>query len=135
MNLLGIDYGRKRVGFAVAVTAAATVLPLTCSTSPEWNMLMPLVRRLVADYDISKIVIGWPLNMDGSPGSLCMEIEELQKRMAADLDLPVELCDERLTSFSAREIISEISPGTRKSRQAKDGLAAALILESFRKRP
>lgn len=134
MNLLGIDYGRKRIGFAVAVSAAETVMPLTCSSTPQWQLLLPLVRRLVEDYDINKIIIGWPLNMDGSPGSLCGEIGELRDKLASGLDLPVELCDERLTSFSAKEIIAETRPGFRKRKQAKDGLAAALILESFLKK-
>jgi len=131
LNLLGIDYGKRRIGFAVGIKEAGTILPLTLTAAPDWHKLLGIVRELVMEYDVGKIILGWPVNMDGSPGILCAEIDILRQRLAAALDLPVELADERLSSFEARERLVGAGVASRKQKSAKDGLAAALILESY----
>ena len=124
--VLGFDFGLKRIGVAVGngVTATATALaPLRAHEgSPDWES----VRRLLEEWKPVRLVVGLPLNMDGTPSEMSARAERFARRLEGRFNLPCELMDERLSSFEARGLIAE------SGREAStDSVAACLVLESW----
>lgn len=130
-SLLCFDYGTKTIGVAVGQTITQTANPLTDLPArdgiPDWAQL----GKLLAEWQPDLLIVGLPLNMDGSESELCQRARKFANRLHGRYGLPVTLTDERLSSFEAKgEIIQRTG-----SRQFKtnnvDSLAAALILESW----
>ena len=130
MRLLGIDHGTKRIGVAFGDdVGVATPLPALTGADPlrRWAGLAALVKERRA----TGIVMGHPLNMDGSAGPRALEVEAFAKRVEAEFGLPVHLVDERLTSYEAE---STIAPAKRRAvRRAGliDSRAATIILQDY----
>ena len=129
-RLLGIDHGTKTLGIAVSnsdwtiATAVSTI---------KRNKLKSDIQQLISifdQYEITGLVMGWPLNMDGSVGPRCDSVRDFTISMLSIVDLPVLLQDERLSTIAVeRPMISEdLSKKKRKLR--KDYLAASWILQT-----
>jgi putative Holliday junction resolvase len=88
------------------------------------------IERMLAARDVARIVVGLPINMDGSEGPMADATREFARRVGAHLSLPVELFDERLTSREAEE---RVGPRSRRKRRKRplDAIAAAVILEGW----
>lgn len=128
--VLGFDFGLKRIGVAVGngVTATASALaPLRANEgNPDWEA----VRRLLQEWKPQRLVVGLPLNMDGTPSEMSARAERFARRLEGRFNLRCELMDERLSSFEARGLIAE------SGREAStDSVAACLVLESWFARP
>jgi putative Holliday junction resolvase len=129
-RFLGIDHGTRRIGLAYGDNiGVATPLPALASQdgSKRWAGLAAMIK----ERRITDIVLGHPLNMDGSSGSKALEVEEYAKLIHAEFRLPVHLVDERLTSYEAESTI----PPSKRREVRKTGLidsrAATLILQDF----
>ena len=131
--LLGIDYGRKYIGLAVGQTITQTaqaleVLPAQTGV-PDWQVL----QRIASEWQVEGIVVGLPLNMDGSSQDLTQEVHDFVAVLQNKLSLPVFLMDERLTTVEAKQQISQ--QGRHQLQQQRvDSYAAKLILESWLQR-
>ena len=135
-SIAAIDFGRKRIGIAVAAVDGSGAYPV--STLGRRSLLVDLeqIRKLLAEYQAVKVVVGLPLNMDGSAGPQAQAASNFARRLGEVSGLEVELFDERLTSFEAQERLRGLP--SHKKRQAIDAVAACVILESWlqnRKRP
>lgn len=124
--VLGFDFGLKRIGVAVGngVTATATALaPLRAQDGiPDWEA----VRKLLDEWKPAHLVVGLPLNMDGTPSEMSARAERFARRLEGRFNLRCALMDERLSSFEARGLIAE------SGREAStDSVAACLVLESW----
>lgn len=128
--VIGLDLGRRRIGAAVSSSGLApTLLANIERSSPERDL--ERLRSLVREWQAEAIVVGLPLNMDGSEGAAAHNARGFAAWLSQRLGLPVELCDERLTSFEARERLKS-SGRSRAGRKARvDSMAAALILEGW----
>ena len=129
MRLLGLDYGSKTVGVAVTDPLGYTAQPLETITRKEENKLrrtLARIEQLVGEYQIEKIVLGYPVNMDGSAG----ERAELALAFKAMLERRTKL-DERLTTVAADEILQECGMPREKRKTVIDQVAAGLILQDF----
>lgn len=131
MKSLAIDFGNKRLGFAIGhrETGLASPLLTRSRTSLEDDLL--LIRQLIQEHEVGELVIGRPLHMDGTPSALARQVEQfaafLQKRIA----LPIHFVDERLSSREAENRLNEL-PGTFiRKKNALDAVAAVIILERF----
>jgi len=130
MRFLGIDYGSRRIGIAYGDDlGVATPLPALVDADPgrRWTALGKLVR----ERRITDIVVGLPLNMDGSEGPKAAESAALAERLRAEFGLPVHLADERLTSYEAE---STLPPSRRRALRASgivDSRAATLLLQDY----
>ena len=125
MRLLGIDFGTRRVGLAYGdEIGVATPLPALVASDPNkhWSGLAAVLK----DRQITDVVLGHPLNMDGTSGPKAREVEAFGRRIQSEFGLPVHLVDERLTSYEAE---STIEPSKR--RGLIDSRAATLILQDF----
>jgi len=131
MAVAAIDFGFKRLGVAISDAAGIGVYPLT--TIPRTSLKADLnrLRDLLGPRQITKLVIGLPLNMDGTGSSLARAACGFAERLKRELPFEIEMFDERLTSFEARERIkAAFLGGARRSRQI-DARAAAVILETY----
>ena len=89
------------------------------------------LARVLRDYEVGEIVLGYPLRMSGEKGKQSEKVEEFAEELRKKFDLPVRLWDERLTSAEANRLLREAEVSTEKRLRAVDRMAAVLILQSF----
>jgi putative Holliday junction resolvase len=125
MNILGIDYGLKRVGIALAIDK--TVVPLeTLNNNP---LLFDSIINIIESKKISKIIVGNPLLLSGKQGTSVKFVSQFVKRLSSKINLPIELFDERFTSKIANNKLEHINSFAKK--QYIDQLSAVEILQSY----
>jgi putative Holliday junction resolvase len=131
MRYLCIDPGTKRVGLAVGSDATDVVTPLPNISTENLNERMRLIAVAINKHGPDELVVGLPLNMDGSEGEAAGLARGLQGFLEQRHGIRTNLFDERLTSFSADEKMkgADLTRGQKKAR--RDGLAAAAILGDF----
>ena len=129
MRYLGIDYGAKRTGLAVCDATQTIVSPLAVLDGQR--DLAGRVSEIVASENIDAVVLGLPLNMDGSEGPQAKQVLAFARELRDYIRAPVYLQDERLSSFGAEQKLQEMGLSRGKKRQRRDALAAAEILEAF----
>ena len=130
--LLGFDYGTKQIGVAVGqmITRQAREL---CNLKaqdgiPRWEQ----IEALIKEWQPDALVVGLPLNMDGTPSDMCVRAEKFARRLNGRFNLPVHTHDERLTTFEAKG--QRLSQGQQRGsyrEQPVDALAAALLLQGW----
>jgi putative Holliday junction resolvase len=136
MRTLAIDPGSKRIGLALSDANAKLATPLTVLQITTQAQALEKILKLIKEEQVERILIGLPLNMDGSEGKSAHLSRELGAQLAAQSHKPVLFIDERLTSFQADEILKsrkqsgeKITRKQKKSRQ--DAHAAAIFLQEF----
>jgi putative Holliday junction resolvase len=105
--ILAIDYGRARIGLAIADTATALSRPLTTLHRENRNEDMRRLRVLAREHGVKQIIVGLPLRLDGTRGEMAEEAERFANRVRKQIGLAVELVDERLTSWEAERVMEE----------------------------
>ena len=105
--VLGLDYGRARIGLAIALEAVRITRPLETLVRKNRNEDMRRLRDIVRKHGVTQIVVGLPLRLDGTRGEMAEEAERFAERLRKQFGLPVELVDERLTSWEAEELLRE----------------------------
>src|SRR5882724_4347033 len=129
-RIMAIDYGRKRYGIALSDELGVTSQPLT--TFPRTNRRDDLrrLRLLAQENKVRRIVVGLPLRLDGTAGEMAAEVKSFAARVNKNLGLPVEMFDERLSSWEANE--TEVLTDRREAHDAhRDDIAAAIILRDY----
>lgn len=137
MRILGLDYGSVTVGVAVNDGLGLTVQPVETIVRKEENKLRRTCARieeLVREYGISEIVLGLPLNMDGSEGKRAEKTRAFGDMLARRTGLPVVYQDERLTTVEADEILTDSGIRRQDRKTYIDQIAAVLILEEYLRR-
>jgi putative holliday junction resolvase len=129
-RILAIDYGRKRFGVAISDELGITAAPLMMLTRTNRRNDLRRLRLLAQENGVRCIVVGLPLRLDGTAGEMAEEVKRFAARLTQNLGLPVEMMDERLTSWEAGEIEVELARGE-KSDGHRDDIAAALILRDY----
>ena len=144
-SILAVDYGRARMGLAIADSKARMAQPLSTMERINRNEDMRRLRELVREHGVKQIVVGLPLRLDGTRGEMAEEAERFAQRVRKQIGVPVEMVDERLTSWEAERLMEEVQgrfihdeklTGSKKSKnvQAKmsvDAVAAAVILKEY----
>jgi len=147
-RILGIDYGRARIGLAIADELTALAQPLETLERINRNEDMRRLRELARTHGVKQIVVGLPLRLDGTHGEMAEETSRFAERVRKQLGIPVEMIDERLTSWEAERLLEEQAgrllhtasrSGQGKRRQARprasvDAMAAAVILKEYLER-
>jgi putative Holliday junction resolvase len=146
-RILALDYGRTKIGLAIADAEARIAQPFDTMERINRNEDMRRLRELVRDEKVKQIVVGLPLRLDGTLGEMAEEVTGFAERVRKQAGVPVELVDERLTSWEAERILEEElgrrlkSPaeqqGRRKAVKPGDGkysvdaVAAMVILREY----
>ena len=130
-RVLGFDFGTKRIGVASAQAVTGTASPLAPVPArdgiPDWARL----DALLAEWAPEALVVGLPLNMDDTESELSHLARKFARRMVARYRLPVFMCDERLSSHSARGLLMEVQQRRKGKLPALDSTAAVLIAEAW----
>ncbi|HEX6590941.1 MAG TPA: Holliday junction resolvase RuvX [Moraxellaceae bacterium] len=130
-RLLGFDFGTKRIGVASAQAVTGTASPLAPVPArdgiPDWEKL----DALLAEWTPEALVVGLPLNMDDSESELSHLARKFARRLAARYRLPVFMCDERLSSHSARGLLMDVQERRRGKLPSLDSTAAVFIAEAW----
>jgi putative Holliday junction resolvase len=132
VRALGVDPGSKRIGIAVSDlsgTIASPLLVLQRSKSRRHDLHE--LARIARDEDAEVIVVGLPLNMDGSEGKAAKAAIAEARRLATLVDVPVEMHDERLTTVTADRSMLEAGLNAIERRKVVDKIAAAIMLQSW----
>jgi len=103
-----VDYGRSRIGLALADSETRMAQPLSTMERVNRNEDMRRLRELVREYGVKQIVVGLPLRLDGSRGEMAEEAERFAQRVRKQIGVPVEMVDERLTSWEAERLLEEL---------------------------
>ena len=122
------------MGLALSDELGITARPLVTWTRINRRRDLARLRELCRQHGVARIVVGWPLRLDGTAGEMAGEAAGFADRVRKNLGLPVELADERLSSWAAGEAIEETAPrgrASRKQRGALDEVAAAVILRDY----
>jgi putative Holliday junction resolvase len=106
-RILALDYGRARIGMALADEESRLARPLGTLERVNRNEDMRRLRELASEHGVKQIIVGLPLHMDGSHGEMAEEAARFAERLRKQIGLPVELVDERLTSWEAERILEE----------------------------
>ena len=136
---LGVDYGTRRVGLAMSDAGGTFVSPLEVLEITTPAVATERVAAVVAKEDVGVIVVGLPINMDGTEGPSAKALREWVKTLRAATKRPVILVDERQTSIEAEQSLVDRKRGgekiTRKAKKKRlDALAAAVILRGYLER-
>ncbi|MGH7915556.1 MAG: Holliday junction resolvase RuvX [Candidatus Binataceae bacterium] len=129
MPVAGIDFGRKRVG--LAITDGQVAYPLGIVERRSLDHDLEVIRSRLAERGVSLIVVGLPLNMDGTEGPSARAARSFAEHLGSATGLAVEMFDERLTSFEAEERLKEASASRKAKNASRDAVAAVVILEGW----
>jgi len=129
--VLALDMGEKRVGVAISDERLITTKPLPPLKRSNWKKLLQDVRHVLEQFDAKTIVVGLPLNMEGSEGEAAKSVRHLAMNLAKSIPQPVYLQDERLTSRAAMENLIAEGVTPEEIPALIDGEAAAMILRDF----
>jgi putative Holliday junction resolvase len=144
--ILAIDYGTARIGLALADIETALPRPLATLERINRNEDMRRLREFVRDHGVREVVVGLPLRLDGSRGDMAEEATRFGERIRKQLGVPVEMMDERLTSWEAERLLEEqagkifhaAKTSHKKRRESTrasvDAMAAAVILKEYLER-
>ncbi len=132
-RIMGIDYGKKRTGIAVTDPLQIIASALETVSTPD---LFSFLNQYLATEEVEIIVVGEPLNLDGSPTDATPLVYQFVKKLKTKFpSIPIELTDERYTSKRAKEFIlkSGVNKKKRRDKSLVDKISAALILEDYMK--
>ena len=130
-SILGIDLGKKRTGIAVSDINQKIASPLKVIENMKFNEILNILEKIVTERNICAIIVGDPINMDGSIGPKSQSSRSFIKNLSKELDIPILLWDERLTTVSAERSLLEADISRKKRQQLIDKIAASIILQNF----
>ena len=131
---MGLDYGSRTVGVAVCDPLGITAQGIETITREDENKLRKTFRRieeLAEQYQVEKIVLGYPKNMNNSAGERAEKTEEFMAALERRTGLPVVLWDERLTTVAANRVLMESGVRRENRKDVIDKIAAVLILQGY----
>jgi putative Holliday junction resolvase len=132
MRILGLDLGDKKIGLALSDPMGWTAQGLEVIKSKgSIDADIAKIKEFVERYEVEKVIVGLPLNMDGSSGPRAEKARAFAERMGKRLNVAVEMTDERLTTVAAEKLLIEADMSRSKRRKVIDKMAAVLILQSY----
>jgi putative Holliday junction resolvase len=129
MRYLAIDYGTKSTGLAICDPSETIVSPLLVLPNPK--NLLDKIAEIIEAESVEAVVLGLPLNMDGSAGPQAKLVEGFADKLKKMVTVPIYFQDERLTTFAAEGKLVERDLTRKKKKKRLDAVAAAEILQAF----
>lgn len=131
MKVLAVDFGTKHIGLAVGNSQTRMATPLGQIAARNRRHVLEEILKRVGEFEISHIVVGYPLNMDGSRSLTCERVDQFINYLNKRVALPISRVDEKLSSFAAEEMGKEMVNDYRQRKTFLDSLAAQVILQNF----
>lgn len=132
-RIIGLDYGEVRIGIAFSDLLQVISSPYETYKRKELNQDLSYLTKLIKEKEVSLIVLGLPLNMDGTEGDRAIKTREFGALLSKATGLEIVYIDERLTSLEAEEMLIEAKVRREKRKQLIDQIAAQIILETYLK--
>ncbi|HEX4074461.1 MAG TPA: Holliday junction resolvase RuvX [Candidatus Acidoferrales bacterium] len=133
-RILGLDYGRKRIGLAISDELRLTAQPLQTLTRKNRAEDVRRLRQICREQGVARIIVGHPVHITGEPGEMAEEAARFAARLRKELGVEVELLDERLTSWEAEQTVAQTRPARGRDRAPVDDVAAAILLREYLER-
>ena len=134
-RILAIDYGQKRLGLALSDPLRVTAQPLATWTRSSRRKDLALLRDLCAKQEVGLILVGLPMHLKGADSAMAAEASRFAELVRAEVGKPVELVDERLSSWGAEQALRDGGPAKSRIRERRrhklDEVAAAVILQDY----
>ena len=130
-SILGLDLGKKRVGVAVSDINQKVASPYLVIENKKFTEITNIIENIILEKNICAIIIGDPINMDGSIGPKSQSSRSFVNNLSKEINIPILLWDERLTTVSAERSLLEADLSRKKRKQIIDKIAASIILQSF----
>ncbi len=130
-RLIGIDPGGKRIGIALSDENKIVATPYTTIIKENYRDLVDQIKKIVKEYDIDGIVIGNPINMDGTEGPSSQSAKDLAKNLSKDITENITLWDERLSSQGAFNLTNDLAINSSKKVKKLDENSAQFILQGI----
>jgi len=131
MRILGFDYGSKRIGVAVCDELGITAQGIATIARKNRTQVINEIAVFIRKYSVEKIVIGYPIRLDGTEGIQCEKIRKFAKILESTFSIPVIKQDETLTTKEAEEILIQANVRREKRKTVVDKIAATLILQGY----
>lgn len=131
MRTLSLDYGSKRIGVAMCDEMGIVSYGISTIIRRNRKQTLEALAELISKYDVKKIVIGYPVRLDGTKGIQCEKVDKFAGMLEAAFSLPVIKWDETLTTKEAEDILLMANVRREKRKKVVDQLAATLILRGY----
>ncbi|MDP8298408.1 MAG: Holliday junction resolvase RuvX [Candidatus Tantalella remota] len=131
MRVMGLDIGTKRIGVAVSDETGTIATGREVVQRKSTEFAVGRIREIVEEYNVQKIVVGLPVNMDGTEGERADDSRRFAGRLEEETDLAVELWDERLSTKEAEDIMIKADTSRAKRKMVIDKIAAQIILQGY----
>ena len=131
MRCMGLDIGDRWIGVALSDPSGVLASPFTIIKREADPADLEAIASIISEQGVRQVVAGLPRSMDGRLGRQAEKVKDFVRKLSGYIQIPVEFCDERLTTVSARRFMREA--GAKKSKRARrdDAVAAAIILQGF----
>ncbi len=130
-RIMGIDFGDVRTGIAISDTSCTLASGIATLRAPSLKSLIEKIQALAIQYDIGSIVLGHPINMNGTEGPRSEKAKQFASLLTETLSLPVTLFDERCTTMTAYQILNHTNTASSKRKGIIDTLSAEIILQDY----
>ena len=130
-RILAIDYGQRRIGLAVSDPLGITAQGLETLTVNSSEDALAKIEQLVKAYSVSGIILGFPVNMDGTHGQKAHEVNRFAELLRQRTGLSVILSDERLTSLAAQRVLHQMGLKIKNKKRDIDRIAAQILLQEY----
>ncbi len=131
MRYLGIDLGEKRTGLAAGDDRSGIISPIGGLELPPGAALFDAIGKAAHEHEAQALILGLPLNMDGSQGSQAKRVIALGHELSEQLNMPIHFQDERLTSEAADADMAQSGRTHQQKKKLRDALAATHILRDY----
>ncbi len=130
-RLLAFDYGLRWIGCAIGQSLTGTASPLPVLKAKDGIPQWPEIDALIKEWQPQRVIVGLPLNMDGSESEMCLRARKFGNRIHGRFGVAVSFADERLSSFEAKGELLEHAGSQGFKDRGVDSLSAVIILESW----
>ncbi len=130
-RLLALDHGSKTIGLAISDVERSIASPLDIIRKKKFSADLEQLQRILAEHAVCGLVIGYPLNLDGSEGSRCQSVRAFVRNLEQHIDLPMLLWDERFSSTAANDAMLEADLSRTSRKDKIDKVAASVFLQSL----
>lgn len=131
MRILSLDVGEKKIGIAISDALGITAQALDTLIRKDKKSDYKHIKEIVSNMGVSKIIVGLPLNLNGTAGPKAKEAYNFAEKLKEELGIPIQLWDERLSTLEANRILLEADVSRKKRKRLDDRIAAQLILQSY----
>jgi putative Holliday junction resolvase len=131
MRILGLDFGSKIIGMAVSDEMGWSAQGIGTIKRKSLHHDLAEIEKYIEEYNVERIVIGLPKNMDGSLGKAAEHVLRFVENLKEEFDMPIDTWDERLSTVAAERVLLQADVSRQKRKQVIDKVAATIILQGY----